>query len=318
MSMLDQLNEAARSDAPVYQEFLLRYDPHKKQIFAFYEGDEDSSYYCHIIRQMIDPEYDIEELIAGCKNNVLKLYREFDWDRFSKEQIGFFVDRDLSFWLDSPTEYGENVFVTDGYSVENYVVTPQSFMNWLKHFEGFARASIKELSSMMDEYSICMEAFDVQMMPIMAKAVVAKRHDSSVSLSGFKINDKSISFIIDQEHITFTLHADTISTKWKLTEEHNNEIDQQIETFKANINQYSVRGKWKLAFLAELGEYMRYHANRFAPSLNVEGKIKQTCSVSSHQCLSVLAPYCEVTHISERLRIFINNTYGSHCTRQSA
>ena len=45
MSLLEMMEESKRSTAAVYMEFLYRYDPKKKQVFAFYEGDEDSSFY---------------------------------------------------------------------------------------------------------------------------------------------------------------------------------------------------------------------------------------------------------------------------------
>ena len=45
MNILEELDESLKSDISSYMEFLYRYDPKKKQVFAFYEGDEDSSYY---------------------------------------------------------------------------------------------------------------------------------------------------------------------------------------------------------------------------------------------------------------------------------
>ena len=45
MNILEELDRSLKSDIPSYMEFLYRFDPKKKQVFAFYEGDEDSSYY---------------------------------------------------------------------------------------------------------------------------------------------------------------------------------------------------------------------------------------------------------------------------------
>lgn len=123
MTILDEMTESLNTDSPVFIDFLYRYDPKKKQIFAFYEGDEDSSYYQKMIKSALPKDFELEELVAGCKNNVLKLWREFDWSTYDRHQILFFVDRDLSFWLGEPQSFGENVFVTDEYSVENYVVS---------------------------------------------------------------------------------------------------------------------------------------------------------------------------------------------------
>lgn len=316
MCILQELEESLQSDAQFYMDFLYRYDPKKKQVFAFYEGDEDSSFYHHFLKEAIDDDCELEEIVAGCKSNVIKLQREFDWRSYDNNQIIFFVDRDLSYWLTESTRYGKNVFVTDGYSVENYIVSPQGFRSWLTHFEGFARASKKELDGMISQYKVNIADFNQKMMPIMARAVVAKRHDRSISLGEFKISGgKSVIFNTCDGCLGFTVNmGENVSKKWKLTSEHRAEVDRQIDCFKRSINHYSVRGKWALCFMAEMGEYMRLNADMFAPSLKAAGKISPTCSVHASQCFSVLAPYC-VEVIPKRLEHFLNATYHVYMRR---
>jgi hypothetical protein len=318
MSILQELEESMHSDAPSYMEFLYRYDPKKKQVFAFYEGDEDSSFYHRILETAIESDCELEEIVAGCKNNVLKLHREFDWGIYNSKQIVFFVDRDLSYWLGDSAQYGENVFVTDEYSVENYVANSQGFRAWLIHFEGFARAKKQEIDSMVSEYESSVAIFKEEMMPIMAQAVVAKRHDSSISLSAFKItSNKSILFSIQEGHMTFEIcKGKSILEKWKLSSENQDEVTKQIEQFTIEKSNYSVRGKWILCFMAEVGEYMRLNSNIFAPSLGNTGKTAPTCSVPTAQCLSVLAPYCTKS-VPKRLDEFLNNTYQGYFTKAS-
>ena len=318
MSILQELEESMQSDAPSYMDFLYRYDPKKKQAFAFYEGDEDSSFYHHILKLAIDADCELEEIVAGCKNNVLKLQREFDWEVYSKKQILFFVDRDLSYWIGDSALYGENVFVTDEYSVENYVANSQGFRAWLVHFEGFARAKKQEIDYMVSEYESNVAVFQKEMMPIMAQAVVAKRHDSSISLSDFKItSNRGVIFGIRENHITFKIcNSEKILEKWKLSSTDQNEIKTQLEQFKARKKHYSIRGKWLLCFMAEMGEYMRIHSNEFAPSLGNKGKANPTCSVPTTQCLSAIAPYC-IEPIPRRLEEFLNDTYKSYFANAS-
>lgn len=313
MSFLDELERCSLSDAPSYIDFLYRYNPKKKQVFAFYEGDEDSSYYQFILRRIVGDDCEIEQIVAGCKNNVLKLQREFDWKTYNKQQIAFFVDRDLSFWLGDDEHYGENVFITDEYSIENYIANKSGFKAWIIHFEGFARAKKSEIELMITEYERIIEKFKKEMIPIMAEAVVAKRHDPTISLSDFKISkNKSVQFSIHGGHISFEICRDgSILEKWKLTDENTDEISKQKEQFITKISHYSVRGKWILCFMAELGEYMRLNSHCFAPSLGYCGKVPPTCSVSTSQCLSVLAPYC-TEPIPPRLLNFLQNTYQTY------
>lgn len=309
MSILQVLEESLASDAPAYMEFLYRYDPKKKQVFAFYEGDEDSSFYHQILERNINPDFELEEIVAGCKNNVLKLNREFNWGTYNKQQILFFVDRDLSFWLNEKLEYDDNVFVTDGYSVENYIVCPRAFRTLLQMFKGFARASKPEIDNMVAIYIALEKNFDAIMVPIMARAIVAKRHDKSIHLSDYKMS-KNLHFSISESQVTVSLSDDeTCFAKWGLCTQYEEEITNQIELIIKNIEHYSVRGKWILFFMAELGEFMRLHADHFAPSLEFSGKIPATCSIASSQCLPALAPHCN-TKTPERLQRFLSNTYG--------
>lgn len=314
MSLLQELDASVHSAAPCFLEFLIRYDPKKKQVFAFYEGDEDSSYYHSILKRSIDKDCELEELVAGCKDNVLKLQREFDWQRYRREQIVFFVDQDLSFWLEEPFDYGENVFVTDEYSVENYVVNSRGFRAWLIHFEGFARASKEEIDNMVSEFETATIRFQEAMMPIMAQAVVAKRHDHSVSLSDFKLTrNHNLVFRIENGHLAFDLQQDPrVLEKWKITDQDEAEIKMQSNHFITEIHHYSVRGKWLLCFMAEIGEFMRLNPNRFAPSLGDVKKLRPTCSVPAAECFSVIAPYC-LEPAPERLVAFLTSTYCVYC-----
>ena len=70
-----------------------------------------------------------------------------------------------------------------------------------------------------------------------------------------------------------------ILEKWKLTSQNQAEIASQIKYFEIEKSHYSVRGKWSLCFMAEVGEYMRLNSKTFAPSLGRTGKVSPTCSV---------------------------------------
>ena len=313
MTMLQELEECMKSDSPSYMEFLYRYDPKKKQVFAFYEGDEDSSFYHNILKKSLEDDCDLEEIVAGCKNNVLKLHEEFDWSRYNSKQIVFFVDRDLSYWLNLPDSYGDNVFVTDEYSVENYVVNRKGFEAWLLHFEGFARARRQEIEFMLSEYDINIKKFKNIIIPVMAKAIVAKRYNNKIRLSDFKIKiDKNLIWKIENNHIDFEfIEEDKIFYNWGLTDNNSNDIKNQIEEIKNDMAHYSVRGKWILHFMAELGEYMRLNPSIFAPSLYQMTKLNATCSVHTKECFSAIAPYC-TDKIPESLNVFLNNTYRKY------
>lgn len=314
MSILQVMNDSLTSDAPAYMEFLYRYNPKKRQAFVFYEGDEDASYYHKFLEQSLGDNYDLEEIVAGSKDNVLKLQRDFDWQNYNEKQIVFIVDRDLSYWLNEDSSNSVNIYTTDEYSVENYVAHPQMFRIWLQMFKGFARAQKKEIDDMVAEFVELEEKFIETMIPTMARSIVAKRHNRLIHLKEYKFK-KGLRISVENEHVTFSYSEDAACyEKWGLTSQHDEEVIHQIELITKNRENFSVRGKWLLYFLAEVGETMRMNANYFAPSLSSEGKIPATCTVSSEQCLPVLAPHCNTPPCS--LTDFLENTFCTFVKEQ--
>lgn len=310
MSMLDELEDCMKSDSPSYIEFLLRYNPKQKQIFAFYEGDEDSSYYKKFLEKYNFYGYEIEEIVAGCKNNVIKLQREFDWTIYNKYQIAFFIDRDLSFWLGESELSINNLYVTDGYSVENYLICSKIFRELLFNIKGFARAKKSEIDNMCKCFEKLLHKFQEEIAYVMAMAVLAKRKNKDIILGDYKIS-KTLNFSIVNEEITLNLLKDeSIKEKWEIVDIDEKEIFRQINKFKEHSDKYFVRGKWILYFMVELSEFMRKNFAFFAPSLKSDReKLKATCSIDSSKAFAVLAPRC---NIASTLKAFLDSTYGSY------
>ena len=155
------------------------------------------------------------------------------------------------------------------------------------------------------------------MMSIMAKAVIAKKHDKSVVLDKYKLS-RYLSFNIENDCVIYQIgEVNDIYEKWQLTAEDEKDILDQIQKFMRYNEHYSVRGKWAVYFMAQLGEYMRMNADFFAPSLGGKKKISPTCAVTPQQCFTVLAPYC-CNIIPERLKETLEQTYCLYCQKQMA
>ncbi|MDC4245075.1 DUF4435 domain-containing protein [Clostridium perfringens] len=307
--MLDIMEMSIKSDSVSYNEFLLRYNPKKKQIFVFYEGDEDSSYYRKFLDDYLSDEYDIEEIIAGCKNNVLKLHKEFDWEIYDSKKISFFVDRDLSFWLDDNPITEDNIFVTKGYSVENYLISKKIFRELLFNIKGFARAKNSEINNMCKYFEELLPNFKEEIKKIMAMAVLAKRRNRDIKLSEYKLSNNLKFDIVDKKVIFQLIEDNSIKEKWGIVDITDKEINDQIIKFNMHKNEYSVRGKWIIYFMVELSEFMRNNFTFFSPSLskdNERERLKPTCNIESTKATPVLAPRCTIT---EELKNFMNKNY---------
>lgn len=99
------------------------------KIFAF-EGVNDKRAYYQWIKK-INPKIKYEEYECECKNNVLTLF-----DTIKNDQTGlqkrtyFFVDKDFD--MLNERESNGKIFMTDKYSIENYLVSPKILDDILK------------------------------------------------------------------------------------------------------------------------------------------------------------------------------------------
>ena len=88
----------------IHLRFIMSFSSHiikiQKKLYSVLPKDmKISSFYTGFIQQNIFSPWRFDVRPVGNRNNVLKLYSFFDWDQFSKKQIAFFIDRDLSMFL---------------------------------------------------------------------------------------------------------------------------------------------------------------------------------------------------------------------------
>lgn len=312
MSIMQVLLDSQNTGSEAYMDFLYRYNPKKRQLFAFYEGDEDASYYGSILRTRYEGECVIEEIIAGCKSSVLKVLREFNWDVYTREQVCFFVDKDLDFWLEQEHISDSNLFVTDGYSVENYLVSREMFHILMTQIKGFGRASKIELDSIIYQFTGLLDVFRDKMMRVMAICVLAKIKDSNISLSDYSLNN-ALSFDLLNGGVALSLsdiELDKVKAKWGIDSE--NSVNSIIGLFKNTPKEYHVRGKWLLQFMISCGEFIRKQYAVFSPSLKVNGRkrLRPICEISPTKAVPVLGPRCH--NIPTTLDQFLMNNYGQY------
>lgn len=139
---LETMRHARNSDAVVKLELIdLRGDIPTGTILVF-EGDDDKIVYFQWIRR-IDSSFVYEPLPVRGKKRVLQLRDAALRDLNGlANNVYFFVDRDYDD-LGGHSEH-ENTFVTDAYSVENYLVSTEVLRDFLTNeFHCHGRPSVK-------------------------------------------------------------------------------------------------------------------------------------------------------------------------------
>lgn len=189
--MLDMLaiHEAARcSPSPVYHEFLGRYVHSAKRVYAFVEGRDDYSYYTQAIEAVLPDDWDVDVWPAGNKDAVLALHRELDWDRFSRDRVLLFVDRDLADFLAEKHPRSKNLYVTPHYSIENDLVTRSCCKSLLNEVCGLGRCLTQdEMDVILGLFDEELERFSKYIVQIMAWVLAWRRNEHRPCLNDVQI-----------------------------------------------------------------------------------------------------------------------------------
>ena len=126
MSFKETMVEEASCIEVIFKTFIE--NKKKMNYFLFFEGKDDGKYYG--IR-FVDISGRDECVSYSCdgKKNVIDIYWKIKKDTVGdkNKSLLFFVDRDFDKYLELP----DDIYVTDGYSIENYYFTDKAIRNLL-------------------------------------------------------------------------------------------------------------------------------------------------------------------------------------------
>jgi hypothetical protein len=181
----DALNEGGA----LYHEFLLRFRKDHKAVYGIVEGKDDPLFYRGLIEQHLPSGWEVELLIAGNKHKVLRAEKDFDWNRFSRSRICFFVDRDLSDFSEAKEKSLANIYVTDSYSIENELANFSTVRRVIQELLSVADVSHGELLLMERSFNDNVRVFSGDMASIMAQIVLWQRTGGKPSLDNILPKD---------------------------------------------------------------------------------------------------------------------------------
>lgn len=293
-----QVHERAIKKVNIYyHKFLTKYKKNEERVYIFCEGNEDFGYYVQAISKLY-PDLMIGKIFVEGKENVLALHSYINWDTFDKNQLLFFVDRDMSYWLDGITYYDENIYVTDQYSFENDAVTRDFFISCLEDLYGFASASEKEMESIRQLYVEKWKAFIDNSKYIMAAVAISLKSTGKHLAKNIDKNKiiKIESDSIWAERIGGKDFSDYVDEKLEINLSLKTEMNLLMKRFDAEKEFYSIRGKWAITFFVKLLEYVMNNSKIYVPSLYVGGikEPKRLCEITPDKAMVILAPRMKV------------------------
>ena len=160
MNLISEHRRARENKARiVLHEFKLRFKKNSKTIYGFVEGNDDPCFYRGFIENSIPDGWNVEVWASGGKDKVFEIYSTFDWRSFQKNQILFFIDRDLSEFTNKSMPNKNNIFTTDKYSIENDIVNSNTCDRIIREICGFTKLKYDDSDKIKDLFNEQLELF---------------------------------------------------------------------------------------------------------------------------------------------------------------
>ena len=312
MDMLGIHNEAIISENARYHEFLAQYSAGAETVYGFVEGVQDPCYYRGLIDHELPPAWRVRLWPAGGKEFVYRIYRLFDWSRFSKRRICFFVDRDFRGLISEEYPEDVNIYVTDDYSVENSLVNDQTCHRVLTEVCGFVDVPGPELDEVLRRFEEQYETFLEAMLPVTAWLLTCKRRGRTVRADDIRMCH--LFAVVDGEVRVNTSPLDCDNVEDYLHVRCSVPMGEAAGCERAkrelqgdSMYRRFVRGKFALWFLVEFCLSVRRAAAGFF--FSCDGPPKMRVSMGQSNAMVLVGSR---GRIPETLRVFLRDTFGSY------
>jgi hypothetical protein len=187
MSFADTLRKSRSSPTTVLHEFLIHYDPNIERVHAFVEGTPDAAFYRVYLEQYTSSE---AVRVYNCegKGQVYETYKKVI-ERFSQcRRVVFFVDKDIDDITGESWPIDPRIYVTDVYSIENYLVRKEVVNRYLLDFVKLKKIEI-DFDPMLAQFDNQLKTFYKAMLPIMGWIIASRRAGKRPVLGSININE---------------------------------------------------------------------------------------------------------------------------------
>ena len=173
-SFIDTLRAGRSSRAAVLHEFLAQYNPHSKRVYAFFEGHDDIAFFSPHIEQQLPPGAQLLPYRCEGKGRVMEAFKGVIERIPHVQRTLFFVDKDLDDIVGTPWPTDPRIYVTDQYSIENYLVTAPVVARLYRDAIKLTNVSFDE-ESLIAHFEEALARFHRQTLSVMAWILVARR-----------------------------------------------------------------------------------------------------------------------------------------------
>lgn len=182
----EYLIDQTRSGGAALHEFLLRFEDSDVGLHLFFEGGDDPNFYLPHVRRLV-PRVHVWHYVCGGKWEVDGV-REYLYEKgYPLCRILFFVDRDFDDLLDRQIRPDPNCYISDYYSIENYIVSVSSAEILLLEVMGISQSD-PGCVEFLDGFDELMSEWFVKVRPFMALVLAAKDVGLKANLNNARLD----------------------------------------------------------------------------------------------------------------------------------
>jgi len=302
MSFLSELKRARESPISAYHQFLLQNQNTAECVHAFFEGREDSSFYIGFLRRYVPHPKCLYFYKCGNKEGVYETFNKIMRAATSRGRALFFVDKDLSDFLNEQHIVAENIFVTNYYSIENYLVSEEMLLRISDDLLNLPDSI--DTNKILEKFRIELERFYEQVLPITAWIIYLRRCKLRPNINNINLSH----FFRFNDDLTLEIDLDIKQTNGSSILERMCEVttppgcQPEIESIVnelANLDpKLYVRGKFEIWFFVKfVGKLVKL----LQGTTNTIGKrIKVRTQINEDNAVEILGPRLQIPSSLEK------------------
>jgi hypothetical protein len=186
MSFTDQLRAARSRPVVPFHKFRTNYVPRSDRVYAFVEGYADEAFYRAHIQKHIPNDRDIYTYNCGGKAGVAAAFADVTKGYPQCERVLFFLDKDVDDITGKHWPMNPRIFITECYSIENYVVTKHALARYFKDYVKIGKVEI-DIEKALEKFEEELAHFHAMMLPMMAWIVLMRRAGYNVVLQDINL-----------------------------------------------------------------------------------------------------------------------------------
>ena len=254
MLFRDLLIQEIENPHSILLEYKLKAKKDKPTVHLFVEGEGDKPFYGLFVRAVTQGTFRIEYYPCGDRNKVLEALAIIE--EIQNNICLFFVDKDLTDFVQEETPENNRLYITDYYSIESFLVNPQILRTYLQETVSQHNKNIN-LDVIEEKFEVQLSRFYKIMIPIMAWVIALKRQGKKPNIKNI---DLSKIYTFNEEMVIVRTRGYNQSSRLAYleyecgvsTDNHcKTAIRETVRELCNNNPKMFVRGKWEAWFMLE-------------------------------------------------------------------